>query len=201
MKVFGLTGGIATGKSAVERLLAERGVPVLDADRYARDVVEPDRPAFAEVVAAFGPGVVGPDGGLDRKALGARVFADAEARRRLEGITHPRIFAAMAGEIGRLADRGHRLAVVSAALMVETGSYRDYAGLVVVTCRPEQQRARLVARDGLTEAEAEARIAAQRPLAEKVALADRRIDNSGPPEALPRQVDELVRWMEATADQ
>lgn len=199
MLVFGLTGGIATGKSGVEALLRRRGVPVLDADAFSRAVVEPGSPALAEVVAVFGDEVLAPDGTLDRKALGARVFADAEARRRLEAITHPRIREAMRRRLLELALEGRPCAVVSAALMVETGTYREYAGLIVVTCRPEQQVARLVAREGLGEDEARARIDAQLPLAEKERLADFLVDNSGPLKGLEAQVDALVAWMEARA--
>lgn len=201
MLVFGLTGGIAAGKSAVEALLRRRGVPVLDADAFARAVVEPGSPAFAEVVAAFGEEVLAPDGTLDRKALGAKVFADAEARRWLEAITHPRIREAMGRRIMELALEGRPYAVVSAALMVETGTYRDYAGLIVVTCRPEQQIARLMAREGLGEDEARARIGAQLPLAEKERLADFLVDNRGPRGDLEARVDALVGWMEARSGQ
>ncbi len=200
MQVFGLTGGIATGKSAVEALLRERGVPVLDADQYARKVVEPGTPGWSELRAAFGPEVFDGEGRLDRAQLGKRVFGDLEARRQLEAITHPRIYQAMAEDLARLADGGHEIAVVSAALMVETGSYQNYSGLLVVNCSSETQRARLMARDSIRPEEAEARITSQMPLAEKARRADRIIDNDGPLTSLPPQVDAAVAWMKAGLD-
>lgn len=186
MQVWGLTGNIACGKSLVERLLRARGVPVIDADEVARDVVAPGRPALRAIQERFGDAVLRPDGALDRQALGAVVFADAAARRDLEAITHPRIFEGIAA---RLATLDAPLAVVSAALMVESGSYRGYAGLAVVTCPEQTQRARLMARDGLDAAAAQARIDAQLPQADKAALADVVLDNAGPEDAMAPQVD------------
>ncbi len=192
MDVWGLTGNIACGKSAVEGLLVERGVPVIDLDVVAREVVEPGEPALAEIREAFGDGVLDDDGRLDRAALGAVVFDDAEARSRLQQITWPRIYERTAAKLAAL---GSDVAVVSAALMVESGSYRTYAGFALVTCTPEQQRARLVARDGLSPADADKRITSQMPASEKVPLADVVIDNSGPLDALPPQVDAWIATM------
>ena len=191
LAVWGLTGNIACGKSLVERILEEQGVPVVDTDRVAREIVEPGEPALAEIDARF-PGVV-KDGRLDRAALGAVVFADPAARKDLEAITHPRIFARTAEHVMRHAAAGHTLVVVSAALMVETGSYRNYAGLLVVTCPPETQLERLLARDGFTEEDARRRIAAQMPQGEKAAHADTVIDNGGTPEETRSQV---LAWLE-----
>jgi dephospho-CoA kinase len=188
MEIIGLTGGIACGKSAVAALLAARGVPVVDADRGAREVVAPGSDGLAAVVEAFGQAVLAPDGTLDRKHLGARVFGDESARLALNAILHPRIAQWSAARFVALAAEGAPLALYEAALLVENGAHRALAGLVVVTARPEVQRARLMARDGLDAAAAQARIDAQWPLAQKVAVATEVIDNSGDREALRAQV-------------
>ncbi len=192
MRVYGLTGNIACGKSLVERMIAKAGVPVIDADQVARQVVEPGQPALAEIAAAW-PTVIGPDGRLDRAALGAIVFAEPEARKRLEGMTHPRIFARMAELIAGFGAQGHELAVVSAPLMIESGSYRNYAGIVVVTCPEEVQLARLMSRDTFDEAAARARMESQMPQARKASFADFVIDNGGTIEETAAQVDEWLR--------
>lgn len=183
MITVGLTGGIATGKSTVADLLRGWGVPVIDADQVAREVVAPGSPGLAEVVAAFGPEVL-VQGALDRKALGRRVVADPEARRRLDAITHPRIGAAVMEALADLAQAGHAVAVVEAALMVETGSWRHYDHLVVVTCDPGTQRARLMAREGMDEATAGQWLAAQLPQEEKERVASAVIRNDGTREQL-----------------
>lgn len=187
MRTVGLTGGIACGKSTVARLLRARGVPVLDLDAVARDVVAPGTPGLAEIAARW-PGVVR-EGQLDRKALGAVVVGDTEARRALEAITHPRIWARMEDWLAEQAAAGAPVAVVEAALMVETGSYRRYDRLVVVSASPETQLARLRAREAI-DAELAARwIAAQLPLAEKERVADLVIHNDGTEAELASAVD------------
>ena len=195
MRIYGLTGNIGSGKSTVARLLAGRGVPVVDADQLAREVVLPGQPALREITARF-PGVVSPDGVLDRKALGARVFADAEERRALNAIVHPRIASESADRMARLSAAGHRLAVYEAALIVENGMQAGLDGLIVVTAPLEVQLKRLLLRDGLAEPEARARLAAQLPQAEKARLADFVIDNAGPQEALVAQVEALLRFLD-----
>lgn len=191
--VVGLTGGIASGKSTVSAMLSQAGIPVVDADRLAREAVEPGRPAFREVVEAFGPEIVGPDGRLDRKRLAGIVFADPAARARLESIVHPRVFE---GERATLADLARRqpggVAVVDAALLLEAGNHRWMDAVVLVIAPREAQVERLVARDGLTRAEAEARLAAQWPLEAKRPYADYEIDNGGSLEATRRQVAEVA---------
>lgn len=194
MLVWGLTGNIACGKSAVEAILRQRGLPVLDADQIARDIVEPGEPALQEIEAAFGQGVLLPDGRLDRPALGAIVFGDPEARERLEAITHPRIIGRTMEHLAELTAEGHPLAIVSAALMIESGSYRNYAGLAVVTCPEDLQLARLCRRDGLSEEDARQRIASQRPQADKTALADVVFDNAGSLDELQQAV---LDWLES----
>jgi dephospho-CoA kinase len=191
LKVLGLTGGIGSGKSTVARLIADLGVPVLDADQLAREVVEPGRPALAEVAAAW-PQAIGPDGRVDRKRLAGIIFADAAQRVRLEAITHPRIQALSDERLAELAAKGHALAVYEASLLVESGRYKDFDGLVVVTASPETQLERILARGDLTEAEAQARIDAQLPLLAKVRVATHLIDNDGELEATKEQVERLV---------
>ncbi len=178
-RIIGLTGGIASGKSTVSAMLRELGAHVIDADQVARDVVAPGTPALAEIQARFGPAVLQGDGALDRKSLGAIVFADPEARRALERITHPRIAAATQQEIARLAATGVDPVIYDAALIVENRLYTWMQGLIVVSVPPEVQVARLMIRDDIDEAAAQARIAAQLPVAEKVAVATHVIDNSG----------------------
>ncbi len=193
MKTVGLTGGIACGKSTVARLLADRGVATLDADQVARQVVEPGQPALAEIVARFGEGVLRADGTLDRKGLGAIVFADASARRDLESITHPAIRAQTVGFLMAQAEAGAVAAVVEAALLVETRSHGLYDELIVVGCSPRIQRARLLTRDGFTAAEADQRLAAQLPLADKRAVATEYISNDGDEAELAVAVDQAWR--------
>jgi dephospho-CoA kinase len=196
MRVYGLTGNIACGKSLVEGILREQGVPVIDTDQVAREVVMPGTVGLEDIRRRFGSAVLR-DGVLDRAALGALVFGDPEARRDLEAITHPRIFARTAEQVMAHAAEGHELVVVSAALMVESGSWRNYAGLLVVTCPPDQQLARLMSRDTFTEDEAKARIASQLPQPDKARLAERVIDNGGTVEATRTQVLDWLRSVQA----
>ncbi len=199
MIAVGLTGGIATGKSTVARILRERGVPVIDADAVAREVVRPGTPGLARVVDRFGPGVLGPDGALDRQRLGALVRSDPAARRDLEAITHPLIRARLEAWLAGQREAGAPAAVVEAALLVETGSWRDYDALLVVVARPETQVARLVRDRGMSEATARAWLAAQVPAADKARHATAVIHNDGPPEALPAEVDRAWRAVLAAA--
>jgi dephospho-CoA kinase len=198
VRTFGLTGGIGCGKSTVARLLTERhGVPIVDADQLARDVVAPGTPGLAAIVDAFGPDVLDATGGLDRARMRARVMADPHARRRLEAITHPLIFEAMGARLRALADAGHDLAGVEAALMVETGSWRMYDALVVVACSPETQIRRVTARDGVDEVQARAVLAAQVPTPEKERLATHVVRNDGSADALIAEVDALAARLRA----
>jgi dephospho-CoA kinase len=191
LKVLGLTGGIGSGKSTVAKLIAELGVPVLDADLLAREVVEPGKPALAEVAAAW-PGAIGPDGKVARKKLADIVFADPAQRLRLEAIMHRRIQALSDERFAELAKKGHVLAFYEASLLVESGRYKDFDGLVVVTASPETQLERLLARGDLSEAEAQARIDAQLPLLAKVRVATHLVDNDADLEATKQQVERLV---------
>lgn len=186
--VIGLTGGIASGKSVVARELAALGVTVIDADRLARDVVAPGTEGLAEIVRTFGEEMLLPDGTLDRERLGARVFHDTDARARLNAITHPRIGQLSAERIVAAQQTSTPYVVYEAPLLVETGAYRGMAALVVVATSPETQLERVMARDGLSEEAARARLAAQMPLEAKLAVADYVIQNNAGLAELKAQV-------------
>ena len=188
---MGLTGGIGSGKSTVARLFAARGVPVVDADALSRAAQAPGMPAYAEIAAAW-PELIAPDGTVDRKRLARVVFSDPPGRLRLEAIMHPRIQELGEGRFVELTAAGHRLAIYEASLLVEAKRHRDFDGLIVVTASPATQLVRILARGGLTEAEAKARIAAQLPLAEKLRHATFVIDNDGDLAATEAQVDALL---------
>ncbi len=175
--VIGLTGGIASGKSTVAAMFAELGAAVVSADQIARDVVEPGEPALEEIRSAFGPGVLLPDGRLDRRRLGEIVFADPKRLRQLEAILHPRIRARMREQISAASAAG-RPVVAEIPLLFESPASRDLVDVtVVVYVEREQQLGRLMRRDGLSREQAEARLAAQMPLDEKARLADYVVDN------------------------
>ena len=199
MLVWGLTGNIACGKSTVERMLLDADVPVIDMDQVARDVVRPGQPALEEIRRAFGDGVTDGAGGLDREALGRVVFADPRARRRLESITWPRIFAQTGELLDRLRAQGRAAAVVSAALMVESGNHVAYDGLAVVTCPPPVQLRRLMERDGPDRERAQARIDSQLPQERKAEIADLVIDNGGTQVETLAQVRGLVARLRSDA--
>ena len=179
MLKVGLTGSIAVGKSFVLGVLAELGCRVLDADSTAREVVAPGTRGLSAVVDAFGREILREDGTLDRTSLGAIVFSDEAKRQLLNSILHPFIIAAQDDQIRRWQEETPEgIAVVDAALMIESGGYRRFDKLIVVHCRPEAQLARLISRDALTPEEAAKRIAAQMPQAEKMKYADYLIDTS-----------------------
>jgi len=192
--LVGLTGGIATGKSTVDAVLRELGAVIIDADVVAREVVEPGEPALAEIAAEFGPGVLGPDGRLDRKALGAIVFADPERRRRLEAMTHPRMRERLQRRLDQLTAESFRgLVFYDAAVLIESGSHHAMDRIVVVITDEPTQIARLMARDGIGRDEALRKIRSQIPLAEKAKLADHVIDNSGAPATTAADVRRVFR--------
>jgi len=187
--LVGLTGGIATGKSTVSCMLRGLGAEIIDADLLAREVVEPGQPAWHEIVAEFGRDVVNADGTLDRKKLGAIVFANPERRNRLEAITHPAIRAGVQARLHELAARGFAgIVFYDAAILIEALGHKDVERMVVVITDEATQAARLRGRDGTDDAEGRRRIASQMPLAEKAKLADYVIDNSGDREATAAQV-------------
>ncbi len=191
---IGLTGGIGSGKSTVAGLLAARGARIVDADRIAREVVEPGTPGLEAVVVAFGQEVLTPEGALDRPALAAVVFADPDARRRLDGIVHP-LVRARATELVAAAPPD-AVVVQDVPLLVETGQAGSYDLVLVVEADLDTRVRRLVGR-GLSEEDARARIAAQASDEQRRAVADVVLDNSGSVEDLEAQVDRF--WAERVA--
>lgn len=192
MLKVGLTGSIAVGKSYVVSVLRELGCVTFDADTIAPSVMEPGGAAYDDVVSEFGPGVLDGGGSIDRRKLGAIVFADAGRRRRLNEIVHPRVIE----EQDRLLHETERadpdgIAVIDAALMIESGGYRRFDKLIVVFCDPEAQVLRLMRRNEITRGEAELRIAAQMPSEEKRRYADYEVDTSGTPDETRERVIEV----------
>ncbi|MFD9501698.1 dephospho-CoA kinase [Streptomyces sp. NPDC060035] len=195
MLKVGLTGGIGAGKSEVSRLLVSYGAVLIDADRIAREVVEPGTPGLAAVIEAFGPGILTPDGALDRPALGTVVFADPERLAALNAIVHP-LVGARSAELERAAGPD-AVVVHDVPLLTENGLAPLYDLVVVVDATPETQLDRLVRLRGMTESDARARMAAQATREERKAVADLVVDNDGPLEALEPQVRTV--WSELTA--
>lgn len=196
MLMVGLTGGIGAGKSAVSARLAERGAVIIDADKLAREVVEPGTDGLAEIVSAFGAGVLTPEGALDRPALGAKVFGDEQARRTLERIIHPRVRARTA-ELVKAAP-ADAIVVNDVPLLVETGLAPTYHLVIVVTASQAVRTARLVRDRGMSEAEAAARIGAQADDATRQAAGDVVVPNEDDLGALHARVDAL--WRERLVD-
>lgn len=190
--LVGLTGGIGSGKSTVARMLASRGAVVLDADVFARQAIDPGTPGLDRVVAAFGEGVVNTDGSLDRGKLADIVFHDEAKRRELESIVHPEVQRLIAEGISEHTGTD-AVVVIDSPLLIETGAYRAMDLVVVVSADPNTQIERVVADRGIPEADARARLAAQMPLDQKTAVADRVLDNRGSLEDLERAVDVLWR--------
>lgn len=178
MRTIGLTGGIASGKSTVSQMLSDLGAHVIDADALAREVVEPGTPALKEISRRF-PGVVGADGRLDRAQSADRIFGQERERLALNAIVHPRVQEAYLNKAHALAKQGTKVIIYDAALLLENGLDRKMDGVILVTVPPETQISRLIARNGLTRGEAEARIASQMPLEEKAKRATWLVDNSG----------------------
>ena len=201
-----LTGGIATGKSHCLRRFQALGIPTIDADTLARQVIGPGTPGLAAVIARFGASIVGPEG-LDRAALGRIVFADEEARRDLEAIVHPKVreavqqwFTSEEARVGSPMPAGHSGAMIAIAdipLLYEAGREKDFDRVVVAACHPQQQVDRIMSRDRLSREEAEQRIRAQWPIDEKRARADYVIDTSGTPDETDAQVTALVDTLRA----
>lgn len=190
MFVFGLTGGIATGKSTVTAMIREAGVRVIDADALAREIVQPGMPALTAIAAAF-PGVVA-NGQLDRAKLGKIVFSNEVARGKLNAITHPRIKELAKKKKDELAAQGVKHAIYDAALLIENRLHEAMQGVILVTCPVEVQVQRVMSRDGLSEDAARARIASQMPTEEKKKYATWLIDNGGALEATRAQVKQVL---------
>ncbi|KTR09375.1 dephospho-CoA kinase [Curtobacterium citreum] len=199
MRIIGLTGGIAAGKSTVSRRWAEHGAVVVDADRLARDAVAPGSPGLAQVAERFGPGVIAADGSLDRPALGAVVFADPVARRDLEAITHPEVWrlAQQAFDAAEAADPD-AVVVYDVPLLAEARGSRPlhFDAVIVVNAPAAQRIERLVAHRGMARDEAERRVASQASDAERLALADHVVDATGTLEATIRSADAV--WEQLT---
>jgi dephospho-CoA kinase len=194
LRIFGLTGGIASGKSTVSRMLRELGASVLDADAFAREVVEPGTPGLAAVVARF-PNVLTPEGRLDRAKLGARIFADPTERAALNAIIHPRVGQAFLEKLQALEAQGVERVIYDVPLLIENGLQGGMDGVMLIWTTRALQKARLMARDGLDEAAAEARLAAQLPLDEKRQHATWIVDNSGELASTRAQVEQVWQAM------
>jgi dephospho-CoA kinase len=191
--LVGLTGGIGTGKSTVSAMLADRGAVVVDADAIVRELQRPGTPVFDAIVERFGHGVVAADGSLDRAALAAVVFTDDAARAELERLVHPPVVEEMQRRLAQHAETD-RIVVYDVPLLDETRR-GSYDAVVVVDVDPETAVRRLVGHRGMVETDARNRIASQVPRDERLALADRVVDNGGSHEALASQVDELWAWL------
>ncbi|MCM3380491.1 dephospho-CoA kinase [Shouchella clausii] len=185
---IGLTGGIASGKSLVATYLEKQGIPVVDADKLARQVVEPGEPALAQIVATFGEHVLQDDGTLDRKQLGAIIFGDEQKRKQLNEIVHPAVRQLMKKQADLYEQRGYTRVVLDIPLLYESNLFHMVNQVWLVYVDEATQLRRLIERDGLTETEAKQRIAAQMPLTAKKAQADVLIDNNGTKENTYRQV-------------
>jgi dephospho-CoA kinase len=198
--LVGLTGGIGSGKSTVARMLEERGAVVFDADEFARRAVDPGTPGYFQVVEAFGPEVLGEEGGVDREALAAHVFRDPQARRRLEAIIHPEVARLFQESIAPYRDTD-RVVVYSVPLLVEAGLRSAFDIVVVVAAGEEGRVARLAADRGMSEASVRARIGAQASDEERLAVADHVIQNDGTIGELERRVDGLWALLSERAGQ
>lgn len=196
MRKVGLTGGIASGKSTVSGMLRDLGVPVIDADVIAREVVAPGSRALEAIVDAFGEEILTEEKSLNRARLGEIVFSDPAKKKVLEGILHPEIIAEQDRRLRDLEREGRTpVAIVDAAVMIESGSWKRFDSLVVVDCDESQQIGRLRHRNAMNEEEAARRVNAQMPLSEKVKYADHVIDNRGSIDDTRKQVEELMKLL------
>jgi dephospho-CoA kinase len=198
-RVIGLTGGLASGKSTVAGYFVELGARVVDADALAREVVEPGRVAYREIVRSFGREVLQADGRIDRQELGCRVFADPARRERLNAITHPRIRRAAGRAIDAHLRQGAAVVLYEAALLVETGYYRELDALIVVSLPLETQILRVMERDRVGRETAAQRVGSQLPLEAKLAVADFVIDSSGSLASTRQQVEHLWNALNAAS--
>ncbi|MBX4172426.1 dephospho-CoA kinase [Weissella viridescens] len=196
---LGLTGGIATGKSTVSKYLKEKkGLPVLDADDIAHQIMGPNQPILTEIADVFGDDYINDDGSLNRQKLGALVFNDDQARQKLDDLTHPRIFSAFEAQMLELESAGTALVVLDIPLLFENEQRLTYDAIAVVVTTEHTQLKRLMQRNALTESEAMARIQSQMPLDEKKASADYVIQNNGTPAETYKQVDQMIDQINQT---
>jgi len=197
MKVLGLTGGIGMGKSTSAQLLRDRGIPVVDTDDLARQVVEPSQPALAEIRAAYGAEIIGPDGHLRRDELARRVFADPAARQRLEGILHPRIRALWRAQVEVWRAEGHPLTVVVIPLLFETKAEAELDRTICVACSAATQHERLRAR-GWPPEQVEQRLRAQWPVERKMAAADYLVWTEAGLDVHAAQIERVLRHFDSS---
>ena len=198
MKLIGLTGGIASGKSTVARILKRLGAAIVDADALAREVVEPGHDAWKDIVEAFGAEVLQPDQTLDRQKLRATIFNNSAARKKLEAIIHPRVRALAEERIHQHAAAGYEIVVYEVPLLFEGNLHEWLRPVVLVACDLEIQKRRLQERDGLSVEASQRHIDAQLSLAEKRRLADYVIENDGSLEDLEREVESVLNKIKAT---
>jgi dephospho-CoA kinase len=193
MKLFGLTGGIASGKSIVEKMFRRAGIPVIDADDLSREVTRPHSEGLAKVLSQFGQHLALPDGSLNRKALANLIFEDEAARARLEAIVHPLIANAMQEHISQLTQKDHDTCVYCAPLIFEKNMQGLFEAVILIVCDEKTQIDRLMRRDHLTELEAKLRLDAQMPLIEKQKLTPYQLDNNGTHAHTAEQLEALWR--------
>ena len=198
MKLVGLTGGIASGKSTVAKILERLGAAVINADALSREVVEPGKDAWKEIIDAFGAGVLQPDQTLDRQKLRTVIFNDSDGRKKLEAIIHPRVRALAEEKIREHAVAGYSIIVYEVPLLFEGNLHEWLRPVILVACDVDTQRARLQERDRLTQTEAQKHIDAQMSLEEKRRLADYVIENDGSLADLERQVRTVLEKIKAT---
>jgi dephospho-CoA kinase len=200
MLIIGLTGGVASGKSTVSSVLKEEGAYLIDADQIARELVQPHTPAWHELVKAFGEQILQRDGSIDRKKLAALVFSHPEKRGLLNQLLHPRIKAETERRLKEIGERDPRaIVVIDAALLVETGGYREMDGLIVVYSSVAKQIERLEKRDGMSPEEAERIVSAQLPVEEKLRVADRVVSNEGSIEETRRKARDIFQELKRAA--
>ena len=199
MRVFGLTGGIGSGKSTVARLFREEKIPVVDADRISREITSPGKPAYIEIVGRFGEEILLPDGRIDRKILGAIIFSNAGKRADLEAITHPRIAEGMREAVSALASEGHPVVIVEAALIHEKEPQGMFDAVIGVRCGREPQVERLMHRDGIPREQALRILSSQMDPEEKALASDYVIDNSGDLAGTRAQVRALAKILRQAA--
>jgi dephospho-CoA kinase len=199
MKIIGLTGNIASGKTEVAKIFKELGAKVIDADKIAREVVEPGEAAWQEIVEEFGGNILNPDGSINRKKLGEIIFNDDKKREQLNQITHPRIMTKLKETIDNYKKENVKLVIIEAALIVERGGLLKVIDeLIVVSTDAEAQVERIMTRDGLQRDEALSRMESQMPISEKTKHATHIIDNSGSLEETRKQVEEV--WEKITTE-
>jgi dephospho-CoA kinase len=198
VKLMGLTGGIASGKSTVAEILRRLGAAIINADELSREVVQPKQDAWKEIVATFGPDILQEDKTVDRRKLRQIVFQNSEARRKLEAIIHPRVRALAERRISELAAAGSSIVVYEVPLLFEAQIHLWLRPVILVACNIETQKKRLLERDHLTELEAQQHLDAQMSLQEKRKLADYIIENDGTLEVLEQQVRAVLQKIQAT---